>query len=111
MGAPDGDRQARRSGVQARHHAIARQYRRSGSHHRTLPWDSYPGRTWHMKDVKTMAETGSAVAARKRARDKDNKPPAASAVFSPTEARMLLPPLTGPKQRDSPVPPPLQSTR
>jgi HAMP domain-containing protein/signal transduction histidine kinase/DNA-binding response OmpR family regulator len=56
-----------------------------------------------MKEVKTMSETGSAVATRKRARDKNNKPSAASAVFTTAEARMLLAALTALKQGDSSV--------
>ncbi|MGZ5085776.1 MAG: HAMP domain-containing protein [Usitatibacter sp.] len=53
-----------------------------------------------MKEVKTMGETGSAVATRKRAHDKGAP---AAAVLSASEARMLLAALTALKQGDSSV--------
>src|SRR5450631_314523 len=56
-----------------------------------------------MKEVKTIHETGSAIAARKRAQEKSDKASAASTVFSPVEARMLLAALTALKQGDSSV--------
>src|SRR5471032_52755 len=56
-----------------------------------------------MKEVKTIHETGSAVAARKRAQEKNNRASAASTVFSPVEARMLLTALTALKQGDSSI--------
>ena len=56
-----------------------------------------------MRKVQTLSETGSAVATRKRAQDKNQKAAAASAVFSPAEARMLLTALAALKQGDSSV--------
>jgi HAMP domain-containing protein/signal transduction histidine kinase/DNA-binding response OmpR family regulator len=56
-----------------------------------------------MKEGKTIHETGSAVAARKRAQEKNNRASPASTVFSPVEARMLLTALTALKQGDSSV--------
>src|SRR5471032_864510 len=56
-----------------------------------------------MKEGKTIHETGSAVAARKRAQEKNNRASAASTVFSPVEARMLLTALTALKQGDSSI--------
>ncbi|HEY4998709.1 MAG TPA: HAMP domain-containing protein, partial [Usitatibacter sp.] len=56
-----------------------------------------------MKDVKTLGETGYAVATRKRVQDKGNKSAAANTVFSPEEARMLLAALAALKQGDSSV--------
>ncbi|HEX7607404.1 MAG TPA: HAMP domain-containing protein, partial [Usitatibacter sp.] len=56
-----------------------------------------------MKKAKTMSESGSAVATRKRAQAKNNTPSAASAVLSTAEARMLLAALTALKQGDSSV--------
>src|SRR5678815_4170914 len=65
-----------------------------------------------MKDVKTMNETGSAVAARKRAADKGKAAQAAAPepVFTAQEVRSLLTALSGLKQGDSSVRLPVEWT-
>ena len=55
-----------------------------------------------MKDARTMNETGSAVANRRRVKD-DKSKPADNTVLSPQEARTLLAALTALKQGDSSV--------
>ena len=62
-----------------------------------------------MKDAKTMSETGSAVAARKRVR-RDKSKPVPTAMLTPREAKMLLAALTALKQGDSSVRLPVEWT-
>ena len=68
-----------------------------------------------MKEAKTMNETGSAVAARKRAQAKAKAPPAPPPqlpenLFSAPEVRSILTALTGLKQGDGSVRLPVEWT-